>query len=135
MFPGGVGSGGGDGLNGSWGNTNEPVSFDGFVSWPDSWRIVFVAWWVEPFWFPLVVWARFVLDRALFFCEVDVLFVFPEPDFSLCTSRFSPSISLIAMLKSAVSSDASLVNTLAISSSAFFVLVGEAGMTMLFFYG
>jgi hypothetical protein len=34
-----------------------------------------------------------------------------------------------------VSSEASLLNTLANSCSAFFVLVGEVGMTMPSFYG
>ena len=73
---------------------------------------------------------RLVLDEVDFFWKVEVLRVFPEPDFSLWTSRFRVSISLIAALRSAVSSEASLLNTLANSCRAFFVLVGEAGMTM-----
>ena len=70
------------------------------------------------------------MGEADFFGKAGVFFVFPEPAFNLWTSRFRLSISLIAAFRSAVSSDASLLNTLANSCSAFFVLVGEAGMTM-----
>ena len=82
-----------------------------------------------------MVCGRFVLDELFFFGDVDVLLVLPEADFILCTSLFRLSISLIAALRSAVSSEASLLNTLANSCSAFFVLVGEVGMTMPSFYG
>ena len=70
------------------------------------------------------------MDEGDFFWRVDVLLVLPELDFSLWTSLFRLSISLMAAFRSAVSSDANLLNTLANSCSAFFVLVGEAGITM-----
>jgi hypothetical protein len=86
-------------------------------------------------WVPLDEREWVVLEDVVFFRSVDVLFVLPELDFSFWTSRFKLSISLIAAFRSAVSSDASLLNTLANSCSAFFVLVGEAGMTVMFSTG
>ena len=73
----------------------------------------------------------FVLEFVDFFWKLDALLVLPCPDFNLWTSRLRLSISLMAELRSAVSSDASLLKTLASSWSAFFVRVGVTGMTML----
>ncbi len=70
-----------------------------------------------------------------FLCEVvcllgleAVVFV-PRDDLMVLTSWRRVSISLMASLRSAVRSEASLLNVLASSWSAFLVLFGVAGMT------
>jgi len=63
-----------------------------------------------------------------FFDPGELRLALPEDDLILCISFRRFSISLTALLRSAVNSDASLLKTLASSCSAFFVRFGVVGM-------